>query len=96
MMCWLFNKPPVKIGLSKKKYIRAGRNNKAEVKNLFFCDIIVHAFGGSGVNKISRAPLGGGGISSPPSRFIAISSKPMQVSPPNLQYPLSHPFYTLC
>ena len=35
-----------------------------------------------------------GGISSPP-RFLAISSKPMQLSPPNLQYPLSQQFYTL-
>ena len=38
----------------------------------------------------------GGAISSPLSRFLAISSKPMQVSPPNLQYPLSQHFYTLC
>ena len=38
---------------------------------------------------LTRAPLGGGAISSPLSRFLAISSKPMQVSPPNLQYPLS-------
>ena len=41
-------------------------------------------------------PTGGGAISSPPSRFLAISSKPMQLSPPNLQYPLSQHFYTLC
>ena len=46
--------------------------------------------------RLIRAPLGGGAISSPPSRFLAISSKPMQVSPPNLQYPLSQHFYTLC
>ena len=39
---------------------------------------------------------GGGAISSLPSRFLAISSKPMPVSPPNLQYPLSQHFYTLC
>ena len=45
---------------------------------------------------LTRAPLGGGAISSPPSRFLAISSKPLQVSPPNLQYPLSQHFYTLC
>ena len=38
----------------------------------------------------------GGGYFEPPSRFLAISSKPMQVSPPNLQYPLSQHFYTLC
>ena len=42
-------------------------------------------------------PTGGGGyFEPPPSRFLAISSKPMQVSPPNLQYPLSQHFYTLC
>ena len=46
--------------------------------------------------NLTRAPLGGGAISSPPSGFLAISSKPMQVSPPNLQYPLSQQFYTLC
>ena len=45
---------------------------------------------------LTRAPLGGGAISSPPSRFLAISSEPLQVSPPNLQYPLSQHFYTLC
>ena len=45
--------------------------------------------------RLTRAPLGGGAISSPPSRFLAISSKPMQVSPPNLQYLLSQHFYTL-
>ena len=39
---------------------------------------------------------GGGGYFEPPSRFLTISSKPMQVSPPNLQYPLSQHFYTLC
>ena len=44
---------------------------------------------------LTRAPLGGGAISSSP-RFLAISSKPMQVSSPNLQYPLSQQFYTLC
>ena len=38
----------------------------------------------------------GGGYFEPPSRFLAITSKPMQVSPPNLQYPLSQHFYTLC
>ena len=41
-------------------------------------------------------PTGGGGYFEPPSRFLAISSKPMQVAPPNLQYPLSQHFYTLC
>ena len=45
---------------------------------------------------LTRAPLGGGGLFRAPSRFLAISSKPMQVSPPNLQYPLSQQFYTLC
>ena len=45
---------------------------------------------------INPRPTGGGAISSPPSGFLAISSKPMQVSPPNLQYPLSQQFYTLC
>ena len=44
---------------------------------------------------LTRAPLGGG-LFRAPSRFLAISSKPMQVSPPNLQYPLSQQFYTLC
>ena len=48
------------------------------------------------VRVLTRAPLGGGAISSPPSRFLAISSKPMQVSAPNLQYPLSQQLYTLC
>ena len=42
------------------------------------------------------APHWGAISSPPPSRFLAISSKPMQVSPPNLQYPLSQQFYTLC
>ena len=41
-------------------------------------------------------PTGGGYFEPPPSRFLAISSKPMQVSPPNLQYPISQHFYTLC
>ena len=46
---------------------------------------------------LTRAPLGGGLFRAPPpSGFLAISSKPMQVSPPNLQYPLSQQFYTLC
>ena len=45
---------------------------------------------------INPRPTGGGAISSPPSGFLAISSKPMQVSPPNLQYPLSQQFYRLC
>ena len=45
---------------------------------------------------VNPRPTGGGAISSPPSGFLAISSKPMQVSPPNLQYPLSQQFYTLC
>ena len=44
---------------------------------------------------LTRAPLGEGGYFEPPSRFLAISSKPMQVSPPNVQYPLSLQFYTL-
>ena len=48
------------------------------------------------LNSLTRAPLGGGAISSPPSGFLAISSKSIQVSPPNLQYPLSQQFYTLC
>ena len=43
-----------------------------------------------------RAPLGGGGYFESPSRFLAISSKPMQISPPNLQYSLSQHFYILC
>ena len=47
------------------------------------------------VIKVNPPPTGGS-ISSPPSRFLAISSKPIQVSPPNLQYPLSQHFYTLC
>ena len=45
---------------------------------------------------INPRPTGGGGYFEPPSRFLAISSKPMHVSPPNLQYPLSQQFYTLC
>ena len=45
--------------------------------------------------NLTRAPLGGGYFE-PPSGFLAISSKPMQVSQPNLQYPLSQQFYTLC
>ena len=45
---------------------------------------------------LTRAQLGGGGLFQAPSRFLAISSKPMQVAPPNLQYPLSQHFYTLC
>ena len=47
------------------------------------------------VTVLTRAPLGGY-FEPPPSRFLAISSKQMQVSPPNLQYPLSQQFYTLC
>ena len=47
-------------------------------------------------SMLTRAPLGGGYFEPPPSRFLAISSKPLQVSPPNLQYPLSQHFYTLC
>ena len=43
---------------------------------------------------LTRAPLGGA-ISSPPSRFLAISSKPLQVSPPNLQS-LSPNIFTHC
>ena len=51
----------------------------------------------TGQGDLTRAPLGGGGgYFEPPSRFLAISSKPMQVSPPNLQYPLSLQLYTLC
>ena len=35
-----------------------------------------------GATNFNLRPTGGGGaISSPPSRFLAISSKPMQVSP---------------
>ena len=46
---------------------------------------------------VNPAPhWGRGAISSPLSRFLEISSKPLQVSPPNLQYPLSQHFYTLC
>ena len=45
--------------------------------------------------ELTRAQLGGY-FEPPPSRFLAISSKPLQVSPPNLQYPLSQHFYTLC
>ena len=45
---------------------------------------------------LTRPPLGGGLFRATPSRFLAISSKPMQVSPPNLQYPLSYHSYTLC
>ena len=37
-----------------------------------------------------------GGLFRSPSRFLAISSEPMQVSSPNLQYPLSQHFYILC
>ena len=44
-----------------------------------------------GLFPLTRAPLGGGYFE-PLSRFLAISSKPMQVSPPNLQYPLSQHF----
>ena len=48
-------------------------------------------------DDINPRPTGGGAISSPPPfRFLVISSKPMQVSPPNLQQPLSQHFYTLC
>ena len=52
-----------------------------------------HASTGLGPNP---RPTGGGGYFEPPSRFLAISSKPIQVSLPNLQYPLSQHFYTLC
>ena len=45
---------------------------------------------------VNQRPTGGGGYFEPPSRFFAISSKPMQISPPNLQYPLSKHFCTLC
>ena len=31
------------------------------------------------IGELSCAPLGGGAISSPPSCFLAISSKPLQV-----------------
>ena len=31
-----------------------------------------------------------------PSRFLAIASIPMELSPPNLQYPLFQQFYTFC
>ena len=47
-------------------------------------------------SRLNPRPTGGGGYFEPPSRFLAISSKPLQVSPPNLQYPLSQHFYTLC
>ena len=46
--------------------------------------------------RLNPRPTGGGAISSPTSRFLAISSKPMPLSSPNLQYPLSQQFYTLC
>ena len=36
------------------------------------------------------------GALEPPSRFLAISPKQMQISTPNFQHPLSHPFHTLC
>ena len=36
------------------------------------------------------------GLFRAPSRFLMISSKPMQLSSPNLQYPLSQQFCTLC
>ena len=49
----------------------------------------------SHIHTLTRALLGGGYFE-PPSRFLAISSKPMQVSLPNLQYPLSQHFYILC
>ena len=46
---------------------------------------------------VNPRPTGGGLFRAPPpSGFLEISSKPMQVSPPNLQYPLSQHFYTLC
>ena len=45
---------------------------------------------------INPRPTGGRGYFEPPSRFLAISSTPMQVSPPNLQYPPSQQFYTFC
>ena len=46
---------------------------------------------------LNPRPTGGGLFRAPPpSGFLAISSKSMQVSPPNLQYPLSQQFYTLC
>ena len=48
------------------------------------------------IAEINPRPTGGGGYFEPTSRFLAISSEPMQVSPPNLQYPLSQHFYTLC
>ena len=45
---------------------------------------------------LTRAPLGGGAISSPPLVFLRYLLNQWQVSPPNLQYPLSQQFYTLC
>ena len=39
---------------------------------------------GAGTVPLTRAPLGGLFRAPPPYRFLAISSKPMQVSPPNL------------
>ena len=36
------------------------------------------------------------GALEPPSRFLAISPKQMQISTPNFQHPLSHTFHILC
>ena len=46
------------------------------------------------IDTLTRAPLGGL-FRATPSRFLATSYKPIQVSPPNFQYPLSQQFYTL-
>ena len=54
-----------------------------------------HSKGFVVIGILTRAPLGGGGYFESPSCFLAIFSKPMQVSPPNLQYPLSQHLYTL-
>ena len=70
--------------------IRTGRNFICEIsevvpnRSLFICI----NFGFTEIYYLTRAPLGGGGYFEPPSRFLAISSKTMQVSSPNLQYPL--------
>ena len=54
-----------------------------------------HPWGVHGA-PLNPRPTGGLFRAPPPSRFLAISSKPMQISPPNMQYPFSQQFYTLC
>ena len=55
----------------------------------------IYCVGYNYIMTVNPRPTGGSYFE-PPSRFLAISSKSMQVSPPNLQYPLSQHFYTLC